>query len=136
MFSKRKTWSPRRKNFYADCRYRILSDTNSSIKIKTKNSKTNRKCAKLQVSKPNRVKNIYSTIEWRTKWSQYLKIHFIAIKTKTLIRNGQKVDFLIRPLDRLNFGPSRRAQFSFWNDSLPDKIGVKIDEISLKYQKP
>ena len=71
------------------------------------------KCAKLQVSKPKMVKHKYNTIGWRIKRSQYLKIHFTAIKTKTLIGYSKKVDFLIRSLDRMNFGPSHRAHFSF-----------------------
>ena len=58
-------------------------------------------------------KNKYNTIGWQIKRSQYLKIHFTAIKITILIEYGQKVDFLIRPLDRVNFGPSRRAHFPF-----------------------
>ena len=58
-------------------------------------------------------KNKYNTNGWQIKRSQYLKIHFIAIKTKTLIGYSKKVDFLIRSLDRMNFGPSHRAHFSF-----------------------
>ena len=58
-------------------------------------------------------KNKYNKIGWQIKRSQYLKIHFTAIKNKTLIGYGQKVDFFIRPLDCVNFGPSRRAHFSF-----------------------
>ena len=85
------------------------------------------KCAKLQVSKPKMVKYKYNTIGWRIKRSQYLKIHFTAIKNKTLTRRGQKVDFLIQPLDRMNFGSSHRVHFSFWNNSLWVKIRVKTD---------
>ena len=48
----------------------------------------------------------------------------------------KKDDFFIRPLDRVDFGLSHRAYFSLRNDSLWAKIGVKMDEISLKYQKP
>ena len=75
-----------------DCRYRILSSTNSHIKIKTKNSK---KLENFQNCKFQRQKgsNKYNTIGWQIKRSQYLKIHFTAIKTKTLIEYGQKVDF-------------------------------------------
>ena len=58
-------------------------------------------------------KNKYNMIGWQIKKSQYLKIHFTTIKTKTLIEYGQKVNFLIQPLDRVNFGPSHRAHFSF-----------------------
>ena len=55
---------------------------------------------------------------------------------KTLIGYGQKVDFLIQPSDGVEFWTHRRAYFSFRNESLLAKIGVKIDEISPKYQKP
>ena len=55
---------------------------------------------------------------------------------KTLIGYGQKVDFLIQPSDGVEFWTYRRAYFSLRNESLLAKIGVKIDEISPKYQKP
>ena len=40
---------------------------------------------------------------WRIKRSQFFKIIFVAIKAKTLAEYGQKVDFLIRPLDHVEF---------------------------------
>ena len=59
--------------------------------------------AKLQVSKPKRVTNKYNTIgEW-IKESQHLKTLFTAIEAKTLTRYGQKVDFLTKPSDRVEF---------------------------------
>ena len=42
-------------------------------------------------------------IGWWIKRSQYLKTIFATIKTKTLTRYGQKVDFLIRSLDHIEF---------------------------------
>ena len=70
------------------------------LKIKIKN------CAKIQISKPKRVK-INTT--WLNSGSKGHNI-FIATKAKTLTRYGQKVNFLIQPLNRVNFG-SRRAFF-------------------------
>ena len=67
---------------------------------------------------------------------QYSKIPLIAIKTKTLTKYGQKVNFLIQSSDRVEFGLSRNSYFSLRNDSSWAKIGVKTDEISTKYQNP
>ena len=41
------------------------------------------------------------------------KVTIFEIKTKTLIGNSKKVDFFIRQLDHMNFGPSGRAHFPF-----------------------
>ena len=57
----------------------------------------NCKMCKITSFKAKKGKNKYNTIGWQIKRSQYLKIHFAAIYTKTLIGYGQKVDFLIRP---------------------------------------
>ena len=53
--------------------------------------------------KAKKGKNKYNMFEWWIKKSQLWKIHFTAIKTKTLTGYGQKVDFFIRPLDHVEF---------------------------------
>ena len=68
---------------------------------------------KITSFKAKKGKNKYNTNGWQIKRSQYLKIHFTAIKTKTLIGYSKKVDFFIRQLDHMNFGPSGRAHFPF-----------------------
>ena len=54
--------------------------------------------------KAKKAKNKYNMFEWWIKKSQHLKNPFFTeILTKSLIRYGQKVDFLIWPLDRVEF---------------------------------
>ena len=73
------------------------------IKTKTKKSKKFEIRCKIINFKVKKGKNKYNMMGWRIKRSQVLKIIFVAIKAKTLARYGQKVDFLIRPLDHVEF---------------------------------
>ena len=72
-------------------------------KWRQKNSEKLKKGTKIQVPKPKRVKNKYNMIGWWIKGSQHLKTLFIEIEAKTLIKRGQKVDFLIQPFNQVEF---------------------------------
>ena len=67
---------------------------------------------KITSFKAKKGKNKYNTIGQWIKGSQHSKSLFIAIKAKTLTWYGRKVNFLIQPLDQVEFWMSRRAYFS------------------------